>query len=499
MIDLWGLKLPFINDRNQKNTISDNNKHSLLTLTVKGLKITTFLTLFKTIIDFAAQIILARILAPEVFGIVALAIVFSGLFSLFSDMNALRWIIKKDTVSKKDFISVFTFEFFMAVIVSILWFLLSSTIFKAINKPEIIPYTKIFTLWIVLERLQQPKALFERNLNFSYSNIAAFFGILCGSVSMIIFAFMGFGGFSIIYGMIIRSGINCLVLWFLSPYKPSFYFDKNLLPKFFKFGFPISLSSVLVYYYGNIDYVIVGKILGETSLGYYFIAYKFPHYIHNLQMIVSSVAFPAFSRTRDDEQLKRGFALATKYSALFSMPILMYTILFGKELIRYLLGEKWLPALIPFQLFMFLAVVRIITVYWYEVYVSKGLTKIIPVFGFINCIGITVFVFFGAKMQGIIGAAIGVTITVLFTIILATQVYLKKILDIKYLKILHTPLIINLLYFIIILFFKMLFIFMPSVYLFWIILFVLALIYFILVYLFDKEHLFYLMNHLKEN
>lgn len=489
-------------DNNQSSReCSDNynseihKETSLLSAALKGLKITAALTILKTVIDLSANVILARWLAPEVFGVVAFAIAFSGFFSLFCDMNAQRWIIKNKNLSSAEISSAFTFELLLSLIVAALWFFISEPLLKSIGNADAAPYAKLLSVWIVTERLMIPKAVFERDMNFRASNTALFWGVFSGASSSVIFAFLGYGGYSIIYGMIIRSAAAALVLWITSPVKFRLYIDFQTLKKLFKFGLPLSTASIMVFFYSNVDYVIVGKVLGETALGYYFIAYKFPHYIHQLQMLVSSVAFPAFSRSKDKAQMQRGFALATKYSAAVSLPLLAVTIVFGKEVVKYLLGEKWLPAVVPFQIFMAVSVVRIITVYWHEVYVASGKTGIIPALTAINSIGITALGFLGAKYFSIEGAACGVAITVLFTILLATQLFLKRILNVSYLKILKIPLLYNMVFFLFLILIKVFLLYYINFIIFWIVVSFCLIFYSVGFTIIDKRELKNVMEH----
>lgn len=486
-------------EKTSKNSSDSSVKSpykSLLSLSINALKITVTLTIIKTIIDFGTQVALARWLSPEIFGIIAIAIAMSGFFSIISDLNAQRWIIRKKEISKEEISTVFTFELSFSIIVSAVWYFIAPIILINLDKANVIPYAKILSIWIITERLQTPKAIFERDLNFKTTNLALFFGVLIGSVVTLLLVYFNFGGFSIIYGMIAKSISIALILWIKSPITPLLKFNPDIARNLITFGFPVTISSAMVYFYSNIDYIIVGKILGETALGYYFIAYKFPHYIHQLQMLISSVAFPAFSRTKDDEHLTRGFNLATKYSAMFSLPILLTTIIFGKEIIIFLLGEKWLPALFPFKLFMFLAAIRIITVYWYEVYVSKGLTKSIPILTLINSIGVPIFAIIGAKFWGIEGAAVGVSISILITIFIATEFYLKKVLKVSYLKILANPIKINFIFLIILGITKIIFPTIKSSYAFWIIIAFFTAGYCSVLYLIDREEIKKLINQI---
>ncbi len=414
----------------------------LLKRTLRGLQITTSVTALKTIVDFACQLLLVRLLVPQAFGALAFLYSTAGFFSCLANWGGAKYIIQKRKLHPNDVNTIFTTELLVGVLLAVLWNTGALSFLRIFGKEYLGAYVSLFTFWFILERLQIPRAILEKDMAFGKSNTATFLGAFAGAVLSVILAWRGCGVYSLIIGLLFRSFASAVFLWILSPVRPQLRFDSHSIPPFFKFGLPLTLTSVFTFYYWNVDYVIVGRWLGDTQLGFYYIAFKFPHYLLQLQALVSTVVYPAFSRAKDDGQLKRGFTLATKYSGVIALLPCVVVLIFGEGLVRYGLGAKWLPALRPFQIFTCLATFRMITVHWYDVYLSKGKTLIMPLLTGINAVGVTLGAYLGARYWGLVGVAAGVTAVNVSVILFAVNYYLKKILPVCYFSILKLPIIV---------------------------------------------------------
>jgi len=416
-------------------------QRGLMGQTLRGLQVTTSMTALRTVVDVGCQLILVRLLFPGAFGVLAFLHSTAGFFCYIADWGGLKYIIQKRDLKRTDVNTVFTIELLAGIFLALAWLPGAHIILKVFHKQYLQPYVWFFTLWIVLERFQLPRAILEKNMKFAKSNTAMFLGVLSGAVMSIVLAARGCGVYSLIFGLLFRSLVSGLVLWFFTPMRPVPVISKPAIRPYLKFGLPLMLTSLFTFYYWNIDYIIVGRVLNEEQLGYYYIAFKFPHYMLTLQALVSTVVYPAFSRTRDDDQLKRGFSLSTKYSGAISLLPCVAVLVLGGELVRYGLGEKWMPALRPLQVFTCLAAFRMITVHWYDVYLSRGKTGVMPFISASNVIGVSLAAYVGARYFGLMGVALGVAAVNIGVILVAVNFLLKRILRVKYLAILSRPLV----------------------------------------------------------
>lgn len=412
---------------------------SLLSQTIRGLKITTSMTALKTLVDAGCQLILARLLFPDAFGVLAFLISAAGFFCYIADLGGGKYIIQKKDLTQEDVDTIFTLELFVGIALALAWLLGAGWILHLLKKDSLMSYAAPFSLWIILERFQLARFILEKRMEFGKSNIATFLGILAGALISVALALRGCGVHSLIIGLIFRSLVTALLFWHYSPMQPRLKFRADIAAPYLRFGLPLAVTSLFVFYYWNVDYIIVGKFLNDTQLGYYYIAFKFPHYMLQLQSLVSTVVYPAFARTKDEEQLARGFKLATKYSGALALLPCVAVLALGEGIVRYGLGEKWLPALRPFQIFTCLAAIRMITVHWYDVYLSKGKTHVMPWLSISNALGVTLAAWAGARYGTLTAVAVGVAAVNIAVILFAVNVLLKKVLPVSYIQLLWKP------------------------------------------------------------
>ncbi|GEM_PF-2815856 len=413
----------------------------LLARTLTGLRTTGILTAVKTVIDLGGQLALARLLAPGAFGFFAFAQSLSGLVSCFTDLAGQRYLIqKKEALERHTIDAVFTFELLLGVIVGGLWAALAGPLLGALGHPEQVPFAQALAVWIVLERLMLPRALLDREMAFGRSNLALVAGTAASAASMILAAAAGAGAWTFIIGLIVRSGVSAAAMWLWAPIRPRLRLDWAQVRPLALFGLPILVTTALTFYYTNIDYIIVQAALGYSAVGLYYAAYRYPHYVHQFQYLVSTVVFPAFSKAKDRAQLARGFSMVTKYACAVGLAPALVVWVLGESAVRTLLSEKWVPATFCFQVFTFLAVLRLTTVYWYDVYVSQGLTRPIPWISGGNAVLTTLGAAVGVWWAGIEGAAVLVTAASTLTVFFCGGVLLKRLLAVRYVAILRVPL-----------------------------------------------------------
>jgi len=415
---------------------------TLLRRTLSGLRVTGFLTALKTLLDLGGQLALARLLAPSAFGVFGFAQSLSGLVSCFTDLAGQKYLIqKKGGLDRETLDSVFTLELLLGGLVAGLWAAVSGPALEALGRPEQAPFARWLAIWIVLERLMLPRALLDRAMAFGRSNLALTIGTIASVAVMIAAALAGAGPWTFIAGLITRTAVSAAAMWLWAPLRPRLRRRAAAARARAAVGAPILLTSALTFYYTNVDYLIVQAALGYTALGLYYAAYRYPHYIHQFQYLVSTVVYPAFSKAKDLGQLARGFSMVTKYTAaLGAAPALVVWIL-GESAVRALLSDTWTPATFCFQVFTLLAVLRMTCVHWYDAYVSQGRTRVIPWISAGNALLTTAGAAAGVAWAGIEGAAVLVTLATALTLAFCCGVLVKRLLAVRYLEILRAPLL----------------------------------------------------------
>lgn len=409
---------------------------SLREKTITGAKITTSVTAYNSLIDFGANLVLIRLLAPDIFGAMTYALIMVSLVGMFLTLSSKSAIIqRKDDKIEKHIDVAFTVELMLSICAMGILFIASPFVMTMLEHPELSLFTQMIALTLPINQLALPGVIFMRNLDFRKANIAPVISITVKAVITVACALSGLGIWSFFWGILGGSIVSAIVVWQIIPYRPKIDFDGKTIRELSKFGLPLTGTAILAYCYWNVDDLMVGSLLGAEQLGYYWLAFKIPHYILNAQNSVTSVVFPALARAENDDQLRRGFELATKFSAIVLLLPCAIVLVFGEATIRIVFGERWLPALIPFQIFMVLITVRGIAAYWTQVLTVKERTGALLKITMQNALVLSILGYFFTKKFGITGAAIAVFVTIIISLPYMSW-QLKKCIEISYLKIL---------------------------------------------------------------
>ena len=264
---------------------------------------------------------------------------------------------------------------------------------------------------------------------------------LIGGIVGVSLAYLDYGIWSLLWWRFSTIALEALIIWLITPYRPRLALNCDILKGVVNFGWPLLGSSILVFFYWNIDYYIVGQLLGEKQLGYYWLAFQVSHYFLKAKAAIISVVFPAFSRMGNETDIKKGFEILTRLTAIIYMFPTIIVLVLGEDLIRFIFGPKWLPATTAFKIFMVLTTLRAVTSYWDPVFWSYGKTKFLFLLTILNSVFIAGFGYFATGLYGIEG----MSLVVLLSIIMITPIagsYLKKLINTSYAKILFEPILI---------------------------------------------------------
>jgi len=405
---------------------------------VRGVLIVMGVTALQFGVKFGTQLILARILVPECFGVMAFAWTVVGFVNTFSSLRGDRFIVKAKENIQTVINNTFTVDLLLSAFLIVTLVFLSPSAMRLAGKPELTPVVRLLALTLLYNPFAQPKALFERTLDFKYANIPVVVGIVAEATVSIPLALAGYGVWALALGRLSKFALESAVIWFIAPYRPSLTLDSGVVRDIVDYGWPLMGAAALVFFYWNVDYYMVGILLGDEQLGYYWLAFQMTQYLLVAREALSKVVFPAFCRLESDDALVTGFTMLTKYTAVVFLLPCVLMLLLGRQGVRLIFGEKWLPATVPLQIFMFLTALRAITGYWDPVFLSKGETRIMFVATAINSLVLPSLGYFLTRWYGIVGMSAAVLLTIFIaTVILADK--LRRLLRVGYAQILWRP------------------------------------------------------------
>lgn len=410
----------------------------LLGRAVRGAAVLAAFALAGGVIHMAGQITLMRLLSPSIFGQAAWVFLLVEACKLVTTIQGPKAIIREDDNVREVMDTAFTVELCLTFAVAIALFAVASPLMRLLKEPELVWKLRAASVALVLVPLTMPRVLFERAMDFKRANIPSVVGVAGGTMIGVALAMSGAGVWSLIGAVVVGDSIKAAVAWWMAPYRPRLRVHGGTTARVVRFGLPLSLSSILAYFYWKVDDFMVKLMLGTESLGFYDRAFKYPHYGLRAQGWLSALVYPAFCRSRDDEQMTRGFRMVTKFSALAALLPSALVLVWGREMIEFAFGSVWLPAVVPFQIFTCLVAVRAIFNHWVEVYVTKGKTTMVTVLAGVNSVLILVLGYTFTRLWGITGMAFAVALTILVTISIAI-LRMRRVLEVRYRRALAVP------------------------------------------------------------
>jgi len=298
-------------------------------------------------LQFAATIILARLLTPADFGVIALLTFFSSLAMVFVQGGLSTALIRRQDSTPEEESAVFWWNLGASTAFATVLSLIAAPVAKFYGYPVLQPLMFMAAAQVVLSALGAVQtALLTRALRFADLAKAGVLATVVSSAGGIGAALAGAGVWALAIQLVAYAAVNTMILWWVSDWRPVFHFDVSTIRPLARFGAWLGLSNTLEVFYTQGFALLIGKLYGARDLGLYNRAattQTLPSLI--LSNAVSRVALPLFSeREHDPEALKRGLRMALGFVMLINLPIMAGAAMFPDLVILVLFGERWLPA-----------------------------------------------------------------------------------------------------------------------------------------------------------
>lgn len=382
--------------------------------------------------QFLVIIILARLLYPEEFGIVGMAAIFTGFISRFNELGLSAAIIQRKNIDEMHLSTSFWTSLVTGVILCILTVIVSPYIADYFQEELVRPILIVSSInFIVGSFTVIPRTLFTKSLEFKKLAIVEIWATFISGLVSILLAIYGYGVWSLVLGGLSISFISVFMFWKMSPWRPSSQFSIPHFKELFSFGGHFMGSSVLNYVDSNVDYLVVGRMIGASALGYYTLAYNlitFP--LYKISTIITRVTFPAFSIIQNDNQtLRTAYLKVVRYISMITFPMLAGMFVVAPEFILVVYGTKWTPMILTLQILCLAGALKSVGTTVGTILLSKGRPDIQFKWNILTVIVLTIAVLLGVK-YGIEGVAAMVTISalLLFSII---QRITNKLIDLR--------------------------------------------------------------------
>lgn len=298
-------------------------------------------------VTFGVSVVLARLLRPADFGIIALLTFFSSLSIIFVQGGLSEALIQRQATSRDEESAVFWWNFGASLIFGAILLALGPLVAGVYGHAILVPLMGVAALQTIFAALSAVQtALMTRDLRFDLLARAGVTSSVVSAVAAIGAAVAGAGVWALAIQLLVSAATNTVMLWAGSAWRPTFHLRFSTIRHMLGFGGWLSLSSGLEVFYSQGFALLLGKIYGVRELGLFNRAASTQQLPANLfSGIIGRVAFPLFAARKEDPAgLRRGLLLAVRLAMLVNVPLMAALCLLSDLVIQVLFGDKWLPA-----------------------------------------------------------------------------------------------------------------------------------------------------------
>ena len=302
------------------------------------------------IVSFVVSIILARLLAPEEFGVISLITVLTNILDIFVDSGFSNALIQKQEVGQKEYSSVFFFNIGLGTVFYAGMYGLAPVIADFYGRSYMIPYIRVLSITLIIGGFNVvQRSLVAKRLEYRKFFYSSLGGTLLSAVIGIAMALSGFGVWALIARNLIDKFIDTAILWFTVRWRPSLYFSLKKLKPLASYGIKLMGSGFLYSGTNNLMSLVIGKVFSASALAYYEKGRQIPNLmVGNVYSVVQEVLFPVMAeQQKNKESVCKILRQSLAISAYCIFPCLIGIAACAKPITIVLFTEKWLD-MVPF-------------------------------------------------------------------------------------------------------------------------------------------------------
>ena len=315
-------------------------------------------------VSFIVMIIMARILTPDDYGLVAMLTIFIAISQSLVDSGFSNALIRKQDKDETDNSTVFYFNIAVGLILYLILFFSAPLIARFYKEPLLIPITRVISLSVLINSLVVvQRAILTSNIDFKTQAKASLTAAIISGIVGIYMAYSDFGVWAIVWYQITNLSVNALLLWILSKWRPQLLYSWKSFSELFGFGSKLAISGIIDTLYNNIYLIVIGKVFSASDLGYYTRASQFAQFpSSNFTGIIQRVTYPILCTLQNDiPRLRDVYRRFLRLSAFIVFPLMIGLAAVAKPLILILLKEQWAFSIILLQIICF-------SMMWYPIH-----------------------------------------------------------------------------------------------------------------------------------
>lgn len=298
-------------------------------------------------VQFGVSIVLARLLLPQDYGLLAMAAVFVGFLGVFMTMGFGTAVIQRREVSDALLSSLYYVVLAVAAVLTVATLVAAPLCAWIYHDPRVMPVMAVLGASFLLSAPGViPSALLNRQMRFGRLAVVELISVVIGGVASLTLAFAGFGVWALVIWLLASTAVSSVLYQAVCGWRPRLTFNWAEVRSVWNFGANVTGFSMFSYFASNADKFIIGVFFGAGPLGYYSLAYNIllkPS--EAVTTVLLRVLFPILSRTQDDDaRFKALYLRACGAIAFVTFPMMLGLTAVAHPFVQVVLGEKWLPA-----------------------------------------------------------------------------------------------------------------------------------------------------------
>jgi PST family polysaccharide transporter len=360
------------------------------------------------VITLVVSAVLARLLSPDDFGVVAIATVIISFFSLFTDMGISPAIVQNKELTKKDLCDIFSFTLWMGLILAAIFFVASGFIADYYENDALKPLCQLLSVNLFFAAANiVPNALFYKNKEFKLIAIRTFaIQVICGGLAVGA-AFAGAGLYALTINPILSGILVFAFCMHKYPLRPALTLGITSIRKIFSYSAYQFMFSLINYFSRNLDKLLIGKHLSMEALGFYEKSYRLMMLpLQNITAVITPVMHPVFSDFQNDKsKLASSYEKVIKILAFIGAPLTAYLYFNSRELMLLIFGDQWIPSIAVFSILSLSVGVQVVMSSSGSIYQAAGDTRSLFICGLfssiVNVSGILLGVFYWGALEAV--------------------------------------------------------------------------------------------------
>lgn len=381
-------------------------------------------------VQFLFMLIMARLLMPSDYGMIAMLSIFLAIAQSLIDCGFSDALIRKVNRTEADCSTVFYFNIVVSTLIYIILFIGAPWVADFYDTPELTSVMRISCLIIIINSLTiVQRALFVSDVDFkSQAKISLISALITGVIGIYL-AYIGWGVWALVFQSISSAVVTAILFWLFSKWRPRLLYSWDSFRELFAFGSKMMASGLINTVYNNIYPIIIGKLFSATNLGYYTRAQQFAELpSSNITNILKRVTYPVMCKVYNDEKLLLNtYRKLIRISCFVVFPMMLCLSAVSEPFIVVALGEKWQPSARLLQIICFAMMLYPIHSLNLNLLQTKGRSDLILKLEILKkCFGL--FVIFIAASISLEAMCYGMIVTSIFSLIVNTY-YTGKLLN----------------------------------------------------------------------